>query len=330
MKNQKNPEAKNLDKAKAKKVKEQERAKKLKLREREKAKRLKLREQKKAKRERIKAKKLKERAKKLKLREQAKAKKLRERERAKKLKLREKAKLEKQKAKLEKKAPKQKPEKTEKPKKEPKVHEPRNKNKAEAKKILCEAKKSLRASLKSMKSSPLFKGPKVFLDILNGNAYDSGSGWTAKLEDGTVKLDFTASVAIPLSEKFLKSQTQTKGVVPLEQPKDDIDEAIDETCPLPPEVAAILANPPSAEEEPLSADLVPAGDLYGADGKVDEEDLSKMDLDENPEESNENEDDIEDDHPEIPDYRDEHDADLVDARREFYENFSDELEPLDD
>ena len=287
MNNQKNPEAKNLDKAKIKKLKE---------REREKAKRLKLRALKKAKIEKARAKKLKERAKKLKLRERAKAKKLRERERAKKLKLREKAKLEHEKNK----ALKQKDEKAKKQAKEPKepkVREPRNKAKAEAKRILHESKKSLRACLTAMKSSLLFKGPGIFLDVLNGSPY-TGGPVSARLEDGKIKMAFEVSCEIPVSEKFLKSQEQPKGVVPPEQPKDDIDEAIEETCPLPPEIAAVLASPPPAEDEPLSADIVPAGDLYGSDGKVDEEDLSKIDLDENPEESAESEDELEDENME--------------------------------
>lgn len=326
MNDKNNTADKNLDKAKIKKLKERERAKKLKLREREKAKRLKLRAIKKAKLEKARAKKLKERAKKLKLREQAKAKKLRERERAKKLKLREKAKREKNKA------LKQKAEKVKKPAKEPKepkIREPRNKAKAEAKRILRESKKSQRACLAAVKSSLLFKGPGIFLDVLNGSPY-TGGPVSARFEDGKIKMAFEISCEIPVSEKFLKSQEQPKGVVPPEPAKDCIDDVIEETCPIPPEVAAILASPPPAEDEPLSADIVPAGDLYGSDGKVDEEDLSKMDLDENPEESAESEDELDDDHPVVPDSRDEHDADLVEARREFYENFSDELEPLDD
>ena len=327
--NDKNKTAdKNLDKAKIKKLKERERAKKLKLREREKAKRLKLRAIKKAKLEKARAKKLKERAKKLKLREKAKAKKLRERERAKKLKLREKAKLEREKNKTL----KQKAEKVKKPAKEPKepkVREPRNKAKAEAKRILRESKKSRRACLAAVKSSLLFKGPGIFLDVLNGSPY-TGGPVSARFEDGKIKMAFEVSCEIPVSEKFLKSQEQPKGVVPPKPADVSIDAAIEETCPIPPEVAAILANPSPTEDEPLSADIIPAGDLYGSDGRVDEEDLSKMDLDENPEDSAESEDELEDDHPVVPDSRDENDNDLVEARREFYENFSDDLEPLDD
>jgi len=300
-------------------LKEKERAKKLRLRERAK---------KQKQRERAKVKKLRERAKKLKLRE--KAKKLRERERAKKLKLREKAKLEREKNKALKREAKQtkKLEKTEKPAKEPKVREPRNKAKGEANRILRESKKRLRMYLKTMKSSPLFKGPKVFLNVLEGNPYNAENEWSARLENGKIKLDFTVSYELPVSEKFLNNvASQPKGVVPPDQPKDSLDKAIEETCPISSEIAAMLANPPAEMEDSPSPEIVPAGDLYGTDGAVDEAETNDI-LDADEEESS-TEDEIED-HPDVPDYRDEQDEELVENRREFYENFSEDLEPLDD
>jgi hypothetical protein len=351
--NQANSE-KMINKAKAKKLREKERAKKLKLREKEKKAREKAKAKKILERERAKKLRIREQEKKLKERERAKKLKLREKEIAKKLKMKEaKAKAKTKPVKLEKvklekvkkpvdKQPKQNIDKPEKPAKNPELKE--------AKKLFREAKARIRTTIKKIKKPAFITSPAYFTKLLKDKESITCDNWIISIDHGAVNLKFIAPITIPLSEEYLKSGPlsdkclkSTTAPVQEDHPKenqDELDKAIEESCPVPAEVLAALENSHAEEaksEDLVAHEIVPAGDLYGSDGNIDEEDLKNIDLDDsfenidlddNPE--NMESDEPEDDYPDVPDYRDEQDNDLVDNRREFYESYGDDMEPLDD
>lgn len=79
--------------------------------------------------------------------------------------------------------------------------------------------------------------------------------------------------------------------------------------------------------EPTSVEAVPMGDLMGTDGQVDEAEIANLDNDES---DVKNEDDILDaDDDTIVDSRDEQDQELIEAREEYFANFSDDGEAKD-
>ena len=87
-------------------------------------------------------------------------------------------------------------------------------------------------------------------------------------------------------------------------------------------------GPKEPKEE---VELVPAGDLYGQDGHVDDGEVPNIDNDDDDFDSDDEEDedkDIDDDF--ISDGRDEKNEEIIDNRREFFEKFGEDFEPNDD
>ena len=92
-----------------------------------------------------------------------------------------------------------------------------------------------------------------------------------------------------------------------------------------PKAVAIADDEP---EEP-KVELVPAGDLLGTDGNVDTAEVANIEDDGNANDIIDDEFEDDDDDT-IADSRDEQDEDLVDNRREFFNNYGDDFEPNDD
>lgn len=88
-------------------------------------------------------------------------------------------------------------------------------------------------------------------------------------------------------------------------------------------------GPKEPKEE---VELVPAGDLYGQDGHVDDGEVPNIDNDDDDFDSDDEEEDedkdIDDDF--ISDGRDEQNEEIIDNRREFFGNFGEDFEPNDD
>ena len=131
----------------------------------------------------------------------------------------------------------------------------------------------------------------------------AGLGYDVKSVDGQIVIKF-------IVEKTKKDKT-TVTVNDVEQPnKND------------PEVAT-----PEIDDKPTSVEAVPMGDLMGTDGQVDEAEIANLDNDES---DVKNEDDILDiDDDTIVDSRDEQDQELIEAREEYFANFSDDGEAND-
>ena len=95
----------------------------------------------------------------------------------------------------------------------------------------------------------------------------------------------------------------------------------------------VFSLPDPVDEEPKEeVELVPAGDLYGQDGHVDDGEVPNIDNDDDDFDSDDDEEDedkdIDDDF--ISDGRDEQNEEIIDNRREFFGNFGEDFEPNDD
>lgn len=96
--------------------------------------------------------------------------------------------------------------------------------------------------------------------------------------------------------------------------------------PIEPEV---IEQPNENNEDEPEVEMIPAGDLLGTDGQVDDSEIANIDNDsEIPSENDEDSFDNEDDDT-IPDSRDETDIDLIESRREFFNNAADFGEDID-
>lgn len=146
----------------------------------------------------------------------------------------------------------------------------------------------------------------------------SWMGYEVETKDGNVIARFTI-------EKSKKDKNTANIDVELEKPIEKIDAT--ET------VDAETVEDSNAVQE---VEIVPAGDLYGQNGNVDgevanlDDDESGIDAkNEDDEEENEDYDENEDDSSSF-DSRDEQDEDIIDNRREFFNSFGDDFEPMDD
>ena len=89
---------------------------------------------------------------------------------------------------------------------------------------------------------------------------------------------------------------------------------------------------PVDEETKEEVELVPAGDLYGQDGHVDNGEVPNIDNDDDDFDSDDDEEDEDKDNDDdfISDGRDEQNEEIIDNRREFFGSFGEDFEPNDD
>lgn len=95
----------------------------------------------------------------------------------------------------------------------------------------------------------------------------------------------------------------------------------------------VFSLPDPVDEEPKEeVELVPAGDLYGQDGHVDDGEVPNIDNDDDDFDSDDDEEDEDKDTDDdfISDGRDEQNEEIIDNRREFFGNFGEDFEPNDD
>ena len=98
----------------------------------------------------------------------------------------------------------------------------------------------------------------------------------------------------------------------------------------------VFSLPDPVDEEPKEeVELVPAGDLYGQDGHVDDGEVPNIDNDDDDDDDFDSDDDEEDEDKDIDDDfisdgRDEQNEEIIDNRREFFGSFGEDFEPNDD
>lgn len=130
-----------------------------------------------------------------------------------------------------------------------------------------------------------------------------GMGYDVETTDGNIIVRF-------IDEKSKKLKISTK-------------KTIDK--PIEPE---IVEQPNENDEDEPKVEMIPVGDLLGTDGKVDNSEIANID-DDSEIPSEDDEDSFEDDDDTISDSRDETDIDLIESRREFFNNAADFGEDID-
>ena len=157
----------------------------------------------------------------------------------------------------------------------------------------------------------------------------SWMGYDVTTKGGNVIVSFTV-------EKTKKAKSVEETVVedqPKKERKPREKKTIEKTEEQKPEVKQVVVDAmettptyPSDEEKPENME-VPAGDLYGQNGTPTGE-VANIESDDEDLVNDEDEDADGDDF--VADARDEQDEDLVDNRREFFNQFGDDFEPNDD
>lgn len=89
----------------------------------------------------------------------------------------------------------------------------------------------------------------------------------------------------------------------------------------------VVEQPKENDEDSTEVEMIPAGDLLGTDGQVDEAEVANVEVDDETL-SNEDDENLNDDDT-ISDSRDETDIDLIESRREFFANAADFGEDVD-
>ena len=91
----------------------------------------------------------------------------------------------------------------------------------------------------------------------------------------------------------------------------------------------VIEQPNENNEDEPKVEMIPAGDLLGTDGQVNEAEVANVDNDDDIIPTDDSEGDFEDEDDTIVDSRDETDIDLIESRREFFNNAADFGEDID-
>lgn len=133
----------------------------------------------------------------------------------------------------------------------------------------------------------------------------SNMGYDIRFADNEVVVQFVDNAAKKV--KCQKNDVDKTEVLP-EQPKENETEVVDSI------------------DEPTSVEMVPAGDLLGSDGQINDAEVANID-----EDDDSIDDDLDDDNEDdtFADSRDEQDEELIENRREYFGNFNDDGEASD-